>query len=125
MAWEVTMAAKKCIDCGIRNARPDTPEGRLCNPCYDYASWENEHNDNGHEDGGAGADLSLERINCPVCHPELDPRSDKPRTGHTNTRAHTWTSHAEHYHARTPEDRAKCRKLIKTTGKPYDARKKK
>jgi hypothetical protein len=46
---------------------------------------------------------------CPVCHPELDPRTQK-KSGHTNTAAQSWNSHAGCKHPRTAKDRAACRK---------------
>lgn len=112
------MAATMCWDCGIRKA--GSSDLRLCPECEDYAGWENEHSDMGH---GEGPD-DPQPHNCPVCFPELDPRLDTPRTGHTNTVAKSHTSHAGHHHARTPGDRALCRKSIKATGNAYDARKK-
>jgi hypothetical protein len=129
------MARKLCIDCGTRRAQSHTPEGRMCDPCYDYAGAENEHGDMGHDDidtysventtfntqaevDAYIANVKIDMKSCPVCHPELDPRSDKPRTGHTNTVAHSHTSHADHNHPRTPAARAMCRKSMKETGNP-------
>lgn len=125
--------ARKCTDCGIRNSHPSTPEGSFCLPCYDYAGWENQHSDDDHDGVSAGtvtygmtthktrtdfnlwlASIRDDTNQCPVCRPELDPRSDTPRTGHTNTRAHSWNSHSSHGHARTPEARAACRKFMAT-----------
>lgn len=138
------MARKLCIDCGVRGAKPDTPEGQMCHPCYDYAGMENEHDDDDHEgvlDGSVTwgmtthktrkefnawmADRREETKTCPVCHPELDPRNRPVRKGHTNTVAHTRTSHADHYHPRTPEARAACRKLTRAGKAPLDQRTKK
>lgn len=101
------MTRKTCTEPGC--TRPQSTEvigPDLCNPCNDYAEWENTHNDEGHDetvDNGGGD-------GCPVCHPELDPR--KPtKKGHTNTAtkgAHR--SHAGCGHPRTPAGRAACRK---------------
>lgn len=58
-----------CTDgCGRRISR-EVRGIELCTPCYDYASWENQHGDDNHDDG----DVTDEQ--CPVCHPELDPRT--------------------------------------------------
>lgn len=100
---------RTCQDCGIRPVGTDAPRGvQLCDPCNEYAEWENEHSDNGH---GTGADDNQPH-DCPVCFPELDPRTDAPapRTGHHNTVAKTRTSHAGHDHPATPKARAACRK---------------
>jgi hypothetical protein len=99
-----------CIDCGIRRVGSDAPTGvKLCDPCNEYAEWENEHSDNGH---GPGADDNQPH-DCPVCFPELDPRSPAKKTGHHNTVAKTRTSHAGHGHPATPRDRAACRKAMR------------
>jgi hypothetical protein len=117
-----------CIDCGIRAADPDTglSPNMLCMPCYDYAGWENTHDDYGHdtinaevEDKGGDPATYLSQMDmttwgmdmpeCPVCHPERDKRREV-RTGHTNTAAQSWNSHAGCKHPRTAKDRAACRK---------------
>lgn len=62
--------AKKgtCEDCGRKVGKSGHPT--LCKSCYDYAGWENNHSDEGHANGeGESQD------DCPVCHPELDPRT--------------------------------------------------
>lgn len=61
-----------CEDCGRKVGKSGHPT--LCDRgCFDYAGWENTHSDEGHENGeGESQD------DCPVCHPELDPRSAKP-----------------------------------------------
>jgi len=53
-----------CEDCGRRvnkNVHPD-----ICEVCYDYAGWENTHQDG--DKGPEGHEA------CPICHPELDKR---------------------------------------------------
>jgi hypothetical protein len=66
-----------CEDCGRKVGKSGHPT--LCTPCWDYAGWENTHSDAGHatfiESGEAVTrDLAVEIAECPVCHPELDPR---------------------------------------------------
>jgi hypothetical protein len=109
------MARKMCTDCNTRRATPESPEGRLCAPCLHYAGWENEHSDYGHDEDatetGTSDDAHGKRVDdCPVCHPELDPRNAPARTGHRNTAPHSWNSHAACEHFRTPAARAACRK---------------
>jgi hypothetical protein len=99
------MPKKMCTDCNTRPASKESPEGQLCIPCLRYAETENEHSDYGHDEDGTAA-----HPDCPVCHPELDPRNDTPRTGHTNTIAKTYSSHAGCTHARTPKMREICRR---------------
>lgn len=50
----------------------------MCIPCFDYAGWENTHDDDGHDSDNLDD-------HCPVCHPERDPRHLTVKTGHTNT----------------------------------------
>lgn len=66
----VAPVAKKgtCEDCGRKVGKSGHPT--LCSPCFDYAGWENTHNDSNHQNG-EGEDAEI----CPVCHPELDPRT--------------------------------------------------
>ncbi len=53
----------------------------LCDECLEYASWENTHSDMGH-----AVDPNAEETeSCPVCHPELDPRTKVRRTNHTGS----------------------------------------
>ncbi len=105
------MATKRmCGDCGIRPInRNNAADNDLCGPCNDYAEWENTHSDWAHEFATDGED-GIFLDNCPVCHPELDPRTAAVRTGHTNTVAKSHRSHAGCNHPRTPRDRAICRK---------------
>lgn len=73
---EVVKAAKNgtCEDCGRKVG--DSGHPTLCPPCFDYAGWENTHNDNAHE-GNSAASEQAEIAECPVCHPELDLRTAK------------------------------------------------
>lgn len=70
-AAPVAKAPKKgtCEDCGRKVGKSGHPT--LCTACFDYAGWENTHSDEGHE-----LDMvEIEGNDCPVCHPELDPRT--------------------------------------------------
>jgi len=127
------MARKLCIDCGERPQVSGDIE--LCNRCSTYAEWENEHSDHAHDridtltvqntifakqsEVDAYVTETKDRMQgCPVCHPNLDPRTPK-RTGHTNTVAKSRTSHAGCKHARTPRDRAECRKARTWNGERW------
>lgn len=82
----------------------------MCNPHATEASWENEHTDDGHDDGEDPFDRMKD---CWVCHDELNAALDTyvKGTGHTNTAAKSWNSHSECTHPRTPKARAACRKI--------------
>lgn len=101
------MTNNTCRVCQIRRIDPTNGCG-LCEPCYDYAGWENIHSDDAH---GTGPDDDMPH-DCPVCFPELAPRTTKG-TGHTNTVAKTRGNHdacyAENMHPKTPAGRAACR----------------
>jgi hypothetical protein len=129
------MARKLCSICGTRVVGTgkgwDTAQARTlgyCTPCMTEAEWENVHSDSGHADENCvanGWDTQDSVDACWVCHPELNEaaKDHTPRTGHTNTRAKSRTSHADHHHPRTPEARATCRKSMAATDEPYDVRK--
>lgn len=129
------MANKMCTECKIRPIDWST-QGRdswACTPCFDYAGAENEHSDNAHdvystpesiaqarEDfGDVHVDVRLdEMINCPVCHPELDPRKENevistPRPAQRGNRnaAGKQSSHKMCGHPLTKAAREKCRQL--------------
>lgn len=126
----IEMARKLCTDCGERPQDPTVIGPELCTVCLDYAGWENTHSDHAHDRidtltlantiftrqakldqyiAETKADMTV----CPVCNPDLDRRYTK-KSGHTNTRAHSWNSHAGHGHAKTPAARAECRKFMAT-----------
>lgn len=66
-----------CEDCGRKVGKSGHPT--LCEPCYDYAGWENTHSDDAHgTDGFTG--VPSDKDVCPVCHPELDRRTER-KTG--------------------------------------------
>lgn len=99
-----TLASGEKVRCDRKPAPRDEVGGHvdLCARCYDSWMMENDHNDGWHEPG--------EGIDCPECG-TYDPRVKK---GHTNTKAHTRTSHAACEHPKTPAARAKCRKARKS-----------
>lgn len=134
------MARKLCIVCNTRpgmNAEQRRNQGvgidfsDQCEACYVYAGWENTHSDDAHDavaagdtDGFSGGQATIDRIreemkDCPVCLGN-DPANDTPRTGHTNTRAHSYNSHAGHGHATSAADRRICRRVIAATGNAWD-----
>ena len=55
-----------CEDCGKRRISKLVVGPNLCDVCYDYAGWENTH-----QDGDTGPE---DHESCPICHPELDKR---------------------------------------------------
>ena|ERR671911_1602868 len=100
------MARKMCTDCKTRPQDTTVIGPELCTVCLEYADMENIHQDHGDDHGDSG----YPTVDCPVCHPELDKRYAPNRTGHTNTRPKSWSSHKACDHAVTPEARAACRK---------------
>lgn len=123
------MAATKCTDCG---RRVHTTSGiQMCEPCEEYAGWENTHSDGAHDKINEGktamrywnfknredrdaylADERKTMEHCPVCHPELDPR--KPvkggnTTGHHSPRRTQLNHRTQCTHAQTPAARRVCR----------------
>lgn len=105
-----TRKLRKCIECG---APANSPTGDLCNPCYEYAGWENTHTDEGHEEPRMHFDTSNDiRDDCPVCHPELDPRVKSTRRSNANA-AGKHFDHSQCAHEATKSARAKCRKQMR------------
>jgi hypothetical protein len=81
MAADAKPAKKstKCNVCGTRKIDKKT-QGRdstMCAPCYDYAGWENSHNDNGHDaiQGSETPEHIEEMRGCLVCL-GLDPAKE-------------------------------------------------
>jgi hypothetical protein len=107
-------APATCIDCGrkLTASNRSTTNRDMCEPCFDYAGWENQHEDDAHDDMGNGSVDEAIRAMCPVCQGNA-PTAPAPRTGHTNTKPATWSSHAGHDHPATPKARAACRKAAK------------
>jgi hypothetical protein len=99
------MARKMCSYCTFRPAASNLLEGNICEPCYDYQGWENEHSDDDHENTG-------HVDGCLICEGAPDPEETKPETrkGHSNGIAKSHTSHAACSHPKTKSARAKCRK---------------
>jgi hypothetical protein len=100
-------APATCIDCGrtLRSSNRSTTNRDMCEACFEYAGWENEHDDNAHDETGAVE-------GCPVCEGNA-PTAPAPRTGHTDTAPRSWSSHAGHDHPATAKARAACRKAAK------------
>jgi hypothetical protein len=96
------MARKMCNSCQTRPVSSDNMSD-LCEACYEYGAWENQHNDDNHE---GGENLTDE---CQVCH-GTDPAEIPIKKGHSNGIAKSHTSHAQCSHPKTKADRAKCRK---------------
>lgn len=102
-----------CTDCSTRLTSSNRASSHglgsdydgMCIKCYDYAGWENTHQDEGH-----GAEGSLPDPNCPVCMAQ----APTLRTGHTNGGAkgvhinHT-PCYAKGLHDKTREGRQACR----------------
>jgi len=96
------MPAKMCNSCKTRRASSENM-AELCNPCYEYAGWENQHQDDNHDEG---ENLTPD---CLVCH-GTDPAEIPVVKGHSNGIKKSHTSHAACKHPSTKADRAKCRK---------------
>lgn len=96
------MARKMCNSCQTRPAGSNNM-AELCEACYDYAGWENQHQDDNHE---GGENLTDE---CLVCH-GTDPAEIPVKKGHSNGIKKSHTSHAACKHESTKAARAKCRK---------------
>ncbi len=109
------MSVKLCTVCNTRRQYTGSHPSldiaprysEMCNACYTEGSWENEHNDGDHGPDGD------EPHDCWICFPELNLATRPVRKGHTNTVAHSHTSHdacyAANAHAKTPKGRAACR----------------
>lgn len=96
------MARKMCNSCQTRPVASNNM-AELCEACYEYAGWENQHEDDNHD---GGENLTDE---CLVCHGE-DPATVEVVKGHSNGIKKSHTSHAECSHEKTKSARAKCRK---------------
>ena len=104
----------KCTECGRRA----DGEGRLvglCDPCYDYAGWENTHTDFGHNEilAIAAEQRTAEQIeeikNCPVCA-GTEPTGPETRTGHRSPRRPQLNHRRDCSHPQTARARRACRK---------------
>lgn len=106
-----TRKPTNCSDCGTKlTSSTRTPDHTdLCAACYDYAGWENTHDDEGHDDMGNGSVDNDIRSHCPVCKGEA-PTAKPAKAGHSNGKPLSHTSHAGHDHPATKAARAACRK---------------
>ena len=95
-----------CLDCGrkLTSSTRDDTNPSLCTACFEYAGWENTHNDEGHDDSDDRFDGC-----CPVCTGNA-PTAPAEKPGHSNGKPLTHTSHAGHDHPATKKARAACRK---------------
>jgi hypothetical protein len=71
-----------CTECG---AKEDFRASGLCKPCREYGEWENTHSDEAH--GERTEQNGADTADCPVCHPELDPRKARKATATGRSRA--------------------------------------
>lgn len=72
-------AAKVCFECGKAKIDFKT-QGRdstMCEPCFEYAGWENTHSDDGHDDYATIAQIRQNRIDFDDAH--VDVRLDEMR----------------------------------------------
>lgn len=100
-------ATPNCTDCGrkLTSSNRSTTNRDMCEPCFEYAGWENQHNDDDHD----GSDDRFDPC-CPVCLGNA-PTADEPTTrNNSGTTDKTWSSHAGHDHPATSKARAACRK---------------
>ncbi len=104
-----------CIDCSTALTKASRASSHglgadyddICISCYDYAGWENTHQDEAHEAPG-----SLPDPNCPVCAKgsqiaaaALAPRAGRAHGVHIN---HT-ACYAKGLHDKTRDGRQACR----------------
>ena len=111
------MAAKLCTVCKIR--RPKTgskggetsPHNDMCNYCFEEGSWENSHQDEGHDLPGMNSD-STATDECWICHPELN-LAQKATKGSTGPKVQgtrrPQLNHKGHNHPQTPAARRACK----------------
>lgn len=103
-------ASRRCPDCNVplRAGRNYTPaqHSDLCDDCFDYAGWENHHDDNGHDDDTNDSDCRVCTGDQPVWHDAKAPKT-------ADTKPQSWSSHKGHDHPSTPKARAACRKARK------------
>lgn len=130
----MTTKTRPCSLCKQRPRSTHVIGPDLCDPCHEYAGWENTHNDEAHDEFNlteyaitTGATIDDLRANCPICN-DVPPPWTKENTVKTNTRpartANPTTSHFSHAgcaHPRTPKDRAACRKSMRSGASPAAA----
>lgn len=93
----------------------------LCDPCHEYAGWENTHSDQGHDAMSADDPTEASYLeHCPICQDVPPPWTIKEEKIVKNATARTRTnpttsnmSHADCLHERTPKGRAACRKALR------------
>jgi hypothetical protein len=114
-----TKLPASCVDCSMKLTRANRASvvdlagddyNNMCTTCYTYASWENTHNDEGHD---------ADNIDpaCPVCAHMFDDSDDEvewvdDEDGHYDVidlPKRKNMSHAECTHERTAKGRAACR----------------
>lgn len=111
------MAATLCNVCNIR--RPYTGAkgtetaahgSEMCNYCYEEGSWENSHNDEGHDEPTIATPELTD--GCWICHPELN-LAQKPKGKSTGPKTQgtrrPQLNHKGHSHPQTPAARRACK----------------
>jgi hypothetical protein len=113
------MAAKLCNVCNIRRAYTGAKGtetaahgSEMCNYCYEEGTWENSHNDEGHDDKEFPVREEL-TSGCWICHPELNlaQKSDERHFGVTKAQGtrRPQLNHKGHSHPQTPAARRACK----------------
>lgn len=97
----------RCSNCDTKvNRRDWMNQAELCAPCYDYAGWENTHDDEAHDEDGE------RHPGCPICYEDEVATADAIIAAEDQT-ASTARSHAPCYeqglHRKNREGRAYCR----------------
>lgn len=125
------MTRTKPRPCSLCRRRPRSTHvigPDLCDPCHEYAGWENTHSDEDHDGIAAGHGLDspvgLDSITqtmtaCPICNNVTPPWEETPVKTKTAPRVRTNPttsnmSHASCSHPRTPKGRAACRKALRS-----------
>lgn len=122
----MTTKTRPCALCRRRPRLYFVTSQDLCQECYDYAGWENEHSDEAHESLSADDPTEASYLeNCPICQGVPAPWTTEEEPVKTRTapksRRNPTTSHMSHAscaHPRTPAGRASCRKAIRAAFAP-------
>lgn len=120
------MTRLKPRPCALCKSRPRSTHvigPDLCDPCHEYAGWENAHSDEAHDSLSRNDPTEASYLeNCPICNdvpPPWETPIEEPEMTATKTapaRRNPSTKHMSHAacsHPRTPAGRAACRKSMR------------
>lgn len=112
------MAAKLCNVCNIRRVYTGSKGTEtaahgsdMCNYCYEEGSWENSHNDEGHDEPTIATPELTD--GCWICHPELNLAQKPVHKGQHGPQGsftrRPQLNHKGHNHPQTPAARRACK----------------